>query len=195
MRGIPGLRVYCPADGEELTAALARVVDGRGPTYVRFVDTPAARPAPDFEFGRAELLSPGAGGVSLVTCGVLLREALRARAVLEAHGVPVRLVNLRTLAPLDRDALLAAARCELLVTLEDHFVTGGLFGAVAETLARAGRAGRACRVLPIAFEQRWFTPARLDDVLARERLDGARVAQRVLDALAAPPEGAPCPIE
>ncbi len=45
MRAIPGLRVYCPADGEELAAALAQVVDGRGPTYVRFVDTPAARPA------------------------------------------------------------------------------------------------------------------------------------------------------
>jgi transketolase len=193
MRAVPGLRVYCPADGEELAAALPDLVTGDGPCYVRFIDSPALRPAPP-RLVRSELLAPGAGGVSLLTCGALLREALRARALLESHGVPVRLVHLPVLAPLDVDAVLAAARCELLVTLEDHFLVGGLWSAVAEVLARAGR---ACRVLPLGFEQRHFRPARLSAVLEAEGLSGPRVAQRVLDELRRPPaEGArACPIE
>jgi transketolase len=184
MRGIPGMQVVCPADVEELVAALPAAVESGRPTYVRYNARPAAvhHVAP-FALGRAEVLSEG-DGVALLTSGFLLAEADRARVLLEARGVGVRLVNLRSLDPVDEAAIReAAARTELLVTIEDHFRTGGLATIVAEVLLRARTAPR---VLSLALDDRWFEPLLLRDVLVREGFTGRRIAERVLDALLAP---------
>jgi transketolase len=177
MRGVPNMQVVCPADERELAAAMPKVIESRAPTYVRYVATPpAVEHTMDFEIGRAEVLSE-AGDVTLLTYGFMLHQAARARAILEGRGVGVRLVNLRTLKPLDERTVLRAAReTRLLVTLEDHFVTGGLWSIVAELLLRSGV---SCRAMPIAFEERWFTPGRLDEVLAAENLTGERIAERI----------------
>lgn len=196
MRGIPGMDVFCPADESELCEALPGLVARGRPCYVRYSAQPGRAAHARVEHGKAELLAPGAGGVSILTHGVLLDQAQRARELLEARSVPVRLVNLRWIAPLDERAILQAARCELLVTLEDHFVAGGLYTLVAETLLRARV---TCRVLPIGCDGRWFRPALLPDVLAAERLSGAHLAARIFDALVPPhgprPGGPTCPIE
>src|SRR5262245_17046823 len=118
MRGIPGMRVFCPADAWELEAALPDVVASDGPWYVRFNAAPAAvAHVTPFEPGRAEVLSEGTS-LSILTFGFLLREAARARAILESRGVSVRLVNMRTLSPLDEAQVLESARrTDLVVTL------------------------------------------------------------------------------
>lgn len=204
MRGIPGLEVFSPADEEELCAALPVLLERGRPCYVRYVPGPAVAAHDAFVPGRAEVLSSGGGAVSILTHGLLVREALRAARLLEERGLPTRVVHVRTLEPLDEAAVLAAARAEILVTLEDHFLRGGLYGAVAEVLLRHGR---SARVLGLGFEQRFFHPARLAAVLDHEGLSGARVAARVLAALrgvhaprpailAAPSAGATtCPLE
>jgi transketolase len=181
LRGIPGMQVFAPADEEDLVAMLPAIVASEAPAYVRYCATPSAvEHRGDFAIGRAETLSEG-NDVTLLTYGFLLREAVKARAILEARGVGVRLVNLRSLKPIDERALLRAAReTRLVVTIEDHFVTGGLFSILSETLTRAGL---ACKVHPIALEERWFQPGRLDDVLAHEGFTGERIAERVLGAL------------
>jgi len=130
--------------------------------------------------GRAEVLTSGAE-VAILTYGFLLREAEKARVILESRGVGVRLVNLRTLKPLDEPVVLAAAReARLLVTLEDHFLTGGLYSILAELLLRHRLAPR---VLPLAFDERWFAPALVQDVLAHEGLTGDAIAERILVAM------------
>jgi transketolase len=181
MRGIPRLKVFCPADVTELVAALPSIVEDRAPWYVRYNATPPALAHREpVILGRAEVLTRG-DGVAILTYGVLLREAERARAILEARGVPVRLVNVRTLKPLDEAVVVAAGReARLVVTLEDHFLTGGLYSILAELLLRHRLAPR---VLPLAFDERWFKPALLGDVLVHEGLTGSRIAQRIEAAL------------
>lgn len=181
MRGIPNLRVVCPADEEELAAALPVLLDDPAPCYVRYNNlAPAVEHRTPFELGRAEVLSEGAG-VALLTYGFLLREAVLARTLLEEQGVPVRLVNLRSLAPVDEAEIVASALdTRLLVTIEDHFATGGLYSIVAEVLLRHGV---GARVHPIHLGDRWFRPALLPDVLEQEGFSGARLAERVLAAL------------
>lgn len=181
MRGIPGMQVFCPADAEELCLGLPEILARPEPCYIRYnAAPPVVRRKEPFAVGRAEVLSDG-DAVGLLTYGFLLREAERARTVLESRGVPVRLVNLRMLAPVDEEAIAdAARRCKVLVTLEDHFLTGGLYSIVAETLLRRRL---VARVLPIALEGRWFKPALLDDLLAYEGFTGGRIAARILDAL------------
>lgn len=177
MRGIPGMHIFCPADVEELTAFLPAIIESHSPWYVRFNALPAVishteAPIP----GKAEVLSEGYD-VALLTYGFMLREALRARELLEEQGVSVRLVNLRTLVPFDTDAVLnAALQCSLIVTLEDHFQTGGLYSILAELLLSRGM---SADVHPIALT-RWFRPGRLEQVLDAERFSAVHIAQRIL---------------
>lgn len=181
MRAIPGMQVFCPADLEELVAALPAIVASPAPAYLRYTAAPAAvTHVEPFAIGKAELLA-GEDGVAILTYGSLLGEAAKARLRLAARGVPVRLVNLRTLEPVDEEAIVDAARgCELLVTLEDHFRRGGLHTIVAETcLARR----LAPRVLALDLGATFFKPALLPDVLAHEGLTASRIAEQILDAL------------
>ena len=181
MRAIPGMQVFCPADLGELIEALPQIVASRRPAYVRYTAAPAAvtHIAP-FAIGEAEVLTREEG-VSILTYGPLLCEAERARQALEGRGVPVHLVNLRTLEPVDEEAIVDAVRpAELVVTLEDHFRRGALHTIVAETCLKHRLAPR---VLGLDLGSSFFTPALHADVLRHEGLSGARVAERILDAL------------
>jgi transketolase len=177
MRGIPNVRVFCPADVEDLLIGLPHVMGDPWPWYVRFNDRPAVTPhAARFGVGQAETVLVGED-VAILVAGALFREAYQAARELEAEGRSVTLVNLRTLDPIDEPVVIGCAcRARLLVLVEDHFRTGGLNSIVAEILVKNRL---AAEVLSIAFDDRWFTPALLDDVLRVERLTGAHVAERI----------------
>ena len=180
MRGIPGMRVFAPGDEEDLLLGLPAVLSDPRPWYVRFNarETPVAH-AP-FEIGRAERLSEG-DDVAVLTYGTLLTEAVAASRLLEGEGLSVSLFNLRTLAPLDSEAVASAARtARLLVTLEDHFEAGGLSTLVAEVCLRLRLAPRH---LPIALRDRWFVPALFPDVLETEGFTPEAIAARITTAL------------
>lgn len=178
LRGIPNMRVLCPTDGEEQAEALAAMIADPHPAYMRFNALPRSFDhRTPFEIGKAELLREGED-VALLSYGFLVREVLKAAQILEEEGVSARVISMRTLSPVDEEAVLAAAGdIGLVVTIEDHFLTGGLFTIVSEVLTKHRT---VCDVYPIALDQRWFKPALLEDVLAYERFTGAHLAQRVL---------------
>lgn len=179
LRSIPGMKIFCPADRAELVAGLPAVVADPAPWYVRFCALEPVVTHEPFVAGVAERLTSG-GDATILTYGMLVREALVAQRLLEGRGIRVEVVNLRTLVPLDEACVLAAARTSpLLVTLEDHLSTGGLHSIVAE-LALRHRV--APRTLPIGLAT-WFAPALLRDVLEVERMSGAALAERIASAL------------
>jgi transketolase len=181
MRGIPGMQVVCPADAEELLEAMPVVVGSGAPCYVRYYAGPRRRPSTQaFVMGQAETLREGRH-VAILTYGFLVAQALEAAEILGREGVTARVVNLRTLSPVDRDALVQAVReTELTVTLEDHFRVGGLHSILAETLLDHRVTGN---VLSIALDGRWFRPGLLGDVLRHEGFTGPQIAERVHKAL------------
>jgi transketolase len=182
LRVIPPLRIFCPADHAELVAGLPAIVNDPSPWYVRYNTRPAVTEhSRTFEIGTAETLSTGKD-VALLVYGALFKEAWEAKQLLEARDVGVRLVNLRTVKPIDERAVLEALRStRLAVTLEDHFVTGGLHTIVAEICLRERIAPR---VVPIAFENRWFKAGRLDEVIESEGFSGEQIAKRIASHLA-----------
>ncbi len=180
LRGIPGMRVVCPADRDELVAAMPVLVDAGGPCYVRYNAAEPRVAHRPFELGVGEVLRDG-DEVAILVAGYLLYEALEAARLLEERGRSVRLVNLRSLAPIDEAKVLAAAReSRVVVTIEDHFKTGGLFTIVAELLCERRV---TARVVPIALDRRWFAPALLADLLPHEGFTGAQLAARITAAL------------
>ncbi|HKQ70925.1 MAG TPA: transketolase C-terminal domain-containing protein [Polyangiaceae bacterium] len=180
MRTIPNMQIVCPADEEELAHALPSILAAPGPCYVRHTAAKAIIEHTPFEFGVAETVSDG-DDVAILTYGPLLAEAVRALDILQSKGISVRLLNMRSLRPVDEAAIAAAATAaEVVVTLEDHFVTGGLYTIVAETLVQRGI---RAQVVPIGLDARWFRPGLLADVLRHEGFTGERIADRVLDVL------------
>lgn len=181
MRGIPNMHVFCPADEQDMVLGLAQVLTSPNPVYIRYNSLSAAVDHdPGFEIGQAERVSEGSD-VAILVYGMLFREAVKAKALLEARGISTRLLNMRMVKPIDAAAVRAAAKeTKLLVTLEDHLLTGGLFTAVSEILAKQGI---AANVLPMALACRWFRPGMLDDLLAYEGFTGAQIAEQIMGRL------------
>lgn len=138
MRVIPNLAVVVPADPIETAASMRYSLQHNGPMFLRIARVPVPRVHDDdykFDFGNAVELRAGTD-VALIACGLLVSRALKAARALDALGISARVLNVSTLKPLDREAIVHAARTTRgIVTAEEALVAGGLGGAVAEVLA------------------------------------------------------------
>ena len=138
MRVLPHLAVIVPADPVETAAVMRYSLIHEGPMFLRIARVPVPRVHGDdyeFKLGKAIRLREGSD-VTLIACGLLVSRALDAAQALEARGVSARVLNMSTIKPLDRDAVLDAARTTRgIVTAEEALAAGGLGGAVAEVLA------------------------------------------------------------
>jgi len=136
MRAIPNITIVSPADCSEIFKTVSAAAQFEGPMYIRLtgaVGNPAVYDSDySFEIGKAIFLRDPAE-ITLVATGSMVHEALQAANLLEARGLKVGVVNMHTLKPLDVSALdLILDRSELVVTVEEHSVIGGLGSAVAE---------------------------------------------------------------
>jgi transketolase len=130
--------------------------------------------------GKAEIVARGKD-VTLLVYGFLFDNALQAKELLEQEGLSVGLINMRSLKPVDEEAIVAAALAsELLVTIEDHLRTGGLYSIVAEVMLRHRIEGT--EVLPRALEERWFRPGLLGEVVETEGFTAKQIASRIKNA-------------
>lgn len=139
MRSMPNMTVIVPADVNEAYHATLATLDIDGPVYMRLggrtPEAPVSEEGTAFTLGRASRLRPGED-VTIVACGAMVELAVRASDTLKADGISARVLNMHTIKPLDREAILqAAAETAGIVTAEEHRYAGGLGGAVAELLA------------------------------------------------------------
>jgi len=179
MRGIPNMRVFAPADEQDMAMGLRAILDDNQPCYIRWnLMKPVVEHSRDFQIGKAEVFGEGKD-VTVLTYGALFGEAYQAVQMLKKEGLSVGLANLRTLSPVDEQALLAATGSKLVVTVEDHFLRGGLATILAETLTQHRK---TANILNIGFDQQWYKPARLNEVLEHEGLNANRIAGRILRA-------------
>jgi transketolase len=140
LRVLPGMTVVVPADAAATEAFVTQSLSLAGPLYVRLdrKPSPPLPPAPPPVIGRAQTLRPG-GDAVLACCGPYPTLACLAAAdTLAGRGIETTVLNLHTVRPLDTETLIEAARpAALVVTVEEHWRSGGLGGAVAEALAEA----------------------------------------------------------
>ena len=139
MRSLPNMTVIVPADVDEAYKAALATLDIDGPVYLRLggrtEEPPVTDPDAPFRLGRAVQLRPGKD-VCVIACGALVEMAVRASDTLKQEGIGARVLNMHTIKPFDREAVLsAAAETRGIVTAEEHHLVGGLGGAVAELLA------------------------------------------------------------
>ncbi|MGD8241005.1 MAG: transketolase C-terminal domain-containing protein [Armatimonadota bacterium] len=142
MRLIPGMTVLMPADLVDTEAATRAAADINGPVYMALAKGPLPLPRPDeprpFEVGKAQVLREG-GDATIIATGAAVADAVEAGEKLALRAIQACVLNMHTIKPLDRRAVLQVARdTRLIVTVEQHLIAGGLGGAVAEVLAGAG---------------------------------------------------------
>jgi transketolase len=174
--------VIVPADYEETLQALLAVGHTTRPAYVR-----AGRPKIPriydgdyrFEIGKADMPRPGSD-VTLAACGIMVGIALEAAKLLADEGISARVLNVATVKPLDRAAILAAAReTGAIVAAEEHQTHGGLGSAIARLLAET---------LPVPMEfvgvDRYGTSGKWDELLTHFELTPERIAAAARAAMA-----------
>jgi transketolase len=141
MRALPNMTVVDVADAVETRQVAEAIIDIPGPVYVRLKRGEIPVIYSDdhvLDLSRADVLTQGED-VALFACGMMLAASLAAARVLKEHGVSVSVVNVPTLKPLDTATVgETAANAKIVVTAENHLITGGLGSAVAETIAEAG---------------------------------------------------------
>ena len=180
MRGIPPMNVFCPADEEDMLKGLPIVFKSPAPFYIRFNNTNPVIEHSEFELGKAEVFDDGKD-VAILVYGFLFGQAFKAKEILESKGLSVRLINIRTPKPIDEETILKAVdECKLIVTVEDHFITGGLYTILAEVLLRNRK---TANVLPFAFMNKWFKPGLLNDVLDYEGFTAEKISEKILSEL------------
>ena len=177
MRGIPNMTVFAPADEDDMVKMMPAIWSSDKPAYTRINTRTTAYVHAHFEPGKAEVIERGSD-VTILTYGLLFEQALVVVEILKSEGLSVGLVNMRSLKPVDEQAILDVVdNCELIVTLEDHFLTGGLYTIVAEVLLKHQK---TARVLPFALNEKWFKPALLPAVIENEGFSGKQVAESIL---------------
>jgi len=138
MRSIPNILVLSPADGTETAKVLEKVVEYKGPCYVRLCRGAAPiifNDSYEFEIGKGVLVYKG-DKATIVSAGFTTHIAIEAAKELEKEGIEVDLINMASIKPIDENILLKSAKkTSLVITVEDHSIIGGLGSAVCETLS------------------------------------------------------------
>lgn len=166
MRAIPGMLVLSPCDGPEMELAVKALLEYDGPAYMRLgrlavesvTDT---IPGYTFALGKGSVLKDGKDATIIAT-GMMVQCAYEAANILSAEGLDIRVIDMHTIKPIDRDLVLQAAReTGCIITSEEANVMGGLGSAVAEVVSEGcpvpvvrhgvedvfGRSGKAQAVL------------------------------------------------
>jgi len=143
LRCVPGIVVMAPADEDELADMMATGLAHSGPAFIRYprgnaVGTPLKETPSTLEIGKAQRRQSGSD-VDIWAIGAMVDDAEKLAARLSEHGIAAGVVNARFTKPLDSQLLAESAKnVQLIVTMEDHVITGGLGTAVMEALQEAG---------------------------------------------------------
>lgn len=137
LRAIPNMTLLSPADAAEIEKAVHAAARHEGPTFIRFGRFPAPVVYEEdvpFELGKAITLREGKD-ISLLATGLMVSRALTAADLLAKDGISARVVNIHTIKPIDREAIVKAAReTGAIVTAEEHNIMAGFGAAVAEVI-------------------------------------------------------------
>lgn len=140
LRAIPNMTIVAPADADEMRRLMPLTVDYPGPLYIRLAkgfDPIVSTGAKPFEIGKAIPMREGSDAL-VVTTGITLKIALDSASLLAKQGIQCSVLHVPTVKPLDAEAIIdCAARCPVVVTIEEHTVIGGLGSGVAEIIAEA----------------------------------------------------------
>ena len=183
MRSIPGMMVVVPADATEAYAAVEAIMNYNGPVYLRLarLATPVLFDKNDykFELGKAVTLREGKDTTIFAT-GMMVTESLEAAEFLSQNGIDAAVVNVHTIKPIDREAVVKYSTGKKKVfTVEEHTVIGGLGDAVGDVITSEC----PCLLSKIGINDTFGESGKALDVLEKYGLCAKSIAERIMSEL------------
>lgn len=184
MRAMPNIVIVDPCDAVEIRQMVPQLAAYDGPTYSRIlrgkVPMVLDEYGYEFELGKAKMIRDGAD-VLLVSTGLMTERALDAAKILAGDNVDVAVLHASTLKPFDEETVLAEiAKDRLVLTLENHTIVGGLFGAVAQAMTERGVQKK---VTPIALPDEFLDAGALPTLDDRYGVSTAKIVEKVKSLL------------
>lgn len=179
MRTLPNMTVISPSDDTQTKWAIEEIANFEGPTYVRLarLETPVIYDEKQkFEIGKAILHGDGTDATIFAT-GVTVAESLKAKEELEKEGFHVRVVDMFTIKPIDKEMIIKCAKeTKRLITIEDHSIIGGLGSSVCEVLAEE----YPCHVERMGIRDRFGKSGRAEQLLKYFKIDSNAICEKFL---------------
>jgi transketolase len=179
MRALPNMTVLCPADSTEVEQMMDCMLDWPGPVYIRINrnDLPFVFPVGEpYHIGKVTKLRDG-NNVAIFASGIMVSRALEAAKILESERISVRVMDVSTIKPLDREAVIRyAAGVDAIVTAEEHSIIGGIGSAVVEALRGVSHAPVEFVGIPDSFG---ISAEGYEELLTHFKLTSGEVAKTV----------------
>jgi len=180
LRSIPGITIISPADSLETVKALEHAVKYDKPTYIRLTGS-ANNPMVykkdyDFEIGKSITLKEGKD-ISIFSSGSMVYKSLEAAKILESKNISTKVVNMHTIKPLDKEAVLKACESKLIVSIEEHNIVGGLGSAIAEFKSSLKKTPRQ---LFLGIRDTYSKGGSYKFLLEKNRLESEKIVEDIL---------------
>lgn len=164
MRTLPNMIVISPSDDIQTKWAIKEAAKIKGPVYVRLsrLATPEIYNSDsEFEFGKGMQFGDGTDGTVIAT-GVTVAEALKAKEALKDKGINIRVIDIHTIKPIDKDIIVKAAKeTDKIITIEDHSIIGGLGTTVCEVLSE----NHPTKVIRMGIKDRFGTSGKAEELM------------------------------
>ena len=182
MRSIPNMTVLVPADGIEAEKMIFAAAEFDGPTYVRLgrsaVPTIFGEDY-NFEIGKGVVLREG-NDATIISCGMMVNEALIAADMLKQENINVRVINMSTIKPIDTELIIKAAKeTKAIVTAEEHSIIGGLGSAVSEVVSE----NHPVIVKKVGINDSFGESGTPNELLEKYGLTAKNIVEKVKEAL------------
>jgi len=182
MRVIPNMNIIVPCDGPQTRDAVQAALAHKGMFYVRLSRCPllTVENKGAFKLGQAQILRQGKDA-AIIACGIMVNAALSAADNLAKKGIQTQVINMHSIRPLDREAILTAARATKgLVVCEEHSIIGGLGSAVTELVCE----DHPAKVLRIGVKNRFGQSGEPDELLREYNLTSSDIEEAVCGIMA-----------
>ena len=184
LRTLPNMTIVAPCDAEEMKRLIVASLQWPHPMYIRLAkgsDSIVSKPELGFEIGKGIQLKP-TGEVLFVTTGITTQRALNAAKILVDEEIKCGVFHMHTIKPFDHEGLMQAAEsAELIVTIEEHVLNGGLGSAVLEVFSDRGIIKKVVRLgIPDVFSEKYGSQ---DIIMAGFGLDPENIVKTVKNCL------------
>ena len=175
MRSIPNMKVFQPCDAKQTEEIIKAVYSIEGPCYVRLGRLGVEDVYDEnykYEFGKGNVLKKG-NKVAIIASGLMVQESLKAYELLENKPT---IIDIPTIKPIDKELIIETAKThDVIVTVEEHNIYGGLGSAVSEVLAPEGI---ACRQYMLGMQDAFGRSGKPKDLLDYYGLDAKHIAEK-----------------
>ena len=185
-RSIPGMVVISPSDAGQAVKAMAAALASDDPVYIRCTGVPGLTPIYkeefEFEIGKGITLRDGSD-IAIISSGSVTRNVLAAVEVLEkTFNLSFKIIDMHTISPIDKDLLDTCLNCKILITVEEHFIDGGLGSVVAEFLAEK-HSGIKPHLLRLGVKNKFTIPGDYSYLLKANDLDSDGLVKQITDVV------------